>query len=221
MPETSTFEPGSYWTHERGRRALEQMIVARDTLAALVSQIAEAATEDGDPAAAAARLAPSTEGLPALTSPVAPASCVFRRGRASDIPALVALIASGDLPPLFIEQYVDGFLVVEHEGRIVACGGVEPYGPDAVIRSVVVDAATRGTGLGLEVARLLEEDAVRSGGGDVYLFTMHAHGFWKRLGYVDLPLDRWAEPVRESWQYRFIVDYPEASRDVFAMVKQR
>jgi N-acetylglutamate synthase-like GNAT family acetyltransferase len=134
---------------------------------------------------------------------------------------MASLIVSGELPPFFLEPFIEGFLVIEHDGRMVATGGVEFYGDDAVIRSVVVDPAARGLGLGLDLGRMLEEDALKSGARDVYLFTMHAYAFWKRLGYVDLPLDQWPENVRDNWQYQFVSGYPQASRDVHAMVKQR
>jgi N-acetylglutamate synthase-like GNAT family acetyltransferase len=111
--------------------------------------------------------------------------------------------------------------LIEHERRLIGAGGLEFYGDDAVVRSVVVDPAARGVGLGLEIARLHEADAVASEARGIYLFTLHAWPFWKHLGYVDLPLDRWPEPVRENWQYQFVSGFPTAARDVHPMVRQR
>jgi N-acetylglutamate synthase-like GNAT family acetyltransferase len=215
------FEPGAYWTPERKAAAYSECVAIRDSdaMQGLMRQIGEAAAE-GDPAAAAAA---ASGVVVSSDSPmrVLRDACIYRRGRASDALEMAALIVSGELPPFFLEPFIDGFLVIEHDGRMVATGGLEFYGEDAVIRSVVVDPAARGIGLGVDVGRLLEEDALKSGARDVYLFTMHAHEFWKRLGYIDLPLDKWPENVRENWQYQFVAGYPQASRDVYAMVKHR
>ena len=197
-------------------------MITRDTpeMRAVMKAIADMAVES-DPAAAAAAAAGTLEVLPALAEGLSRDRCIYRRGRRDDAPQLASLIVSGELPPFFLEPYIDGFLVVEHEGRLVGAGGVEFYGEDAVIRSVVVDAAARGLGLGLDIARLLEEDALASGARDIFLFTLHAWNFWRRLGYVDLALDQWPDTVRENWQYQFVADYPEASRDIHPMIKRR
>jgi amino-acid N-acetyltransferase len=203
------------------------MVAMRDTeeMQAVMRSIAEMAAESdpaaSDPAAAAAAAAGSLAALPDLKEGLSRDRCIYRRGRPEDTGQLASLIVTGELPPFFLEPYIDGFLVVEYDGRLVAAGGLEFYGDDAVIRSVVVDPAARGLGLGLDVARLLEEDAIASGASDVYLFTLHAWEFWKRLGYVDLPLDQWPDMVRENWQYQFVADYPEASRDVHPMIRAR
>jgi N-acetylglutamate synthase-like GNAT family acetyltransferase len=187
---------------------------------AMMRQIGEMAAE-GDPAAAAAAMAPGVMPHAVNETPVARDACIYRRGCPDDAQQLAALIVTGELPPFFLEPYIEGFLVIEHDGRMVGAGGVEFYGEDAVIRSVVVDPGARGLGLGIDIGTLLEDDALKSGARDVYLFTMHAYEFWKRLGYIDLPLDQWPENVRENWQYQFVAGYPQASRDVHAMVKLR
>ncbi len=133
----------------------------------------------------------------------------IRRGRAADAPRLATLILSGNLPPLFIDEFVEGFAVAEHAGEIVACGGAEMYGDCAVIRSVVVDEAARGLGLGRAIAELLCEDARMSGARSLYLFTQDAWEFWKNLGFTDVPLDEWHAAPRACWQYRFISLHPE------------
>jgi amino-acid N-acetyltransferase len=222
MGDYASFIPGTYWDADRKAVAFKQFVAMRDApqMQALMNEIAAVGEEAGDPAAAAAALAPPGGTLDALTAPVAREACVFRRGTHGDVASLIPLIASGELPPIFLEPFVDGFLIVEHNGRPIGCGGVEFYGPDAVIRSVVVDPAARGLGLGLDIARLLEDDAWKSDAKDVYLFTMHAHDFWKRIGYRDLPLDEWPQMVRENWQYQFVSQFPDAAQGVFPMVKR-
>jgi amino-acid N-acetyltransferase len=212
------FTPGEYWTPERATDAIARMrrINESPEMQAMMDTIAGGMDAGDDPAA----LAASMSGIPAQakTGRIDPAACVYRRGRADDVPALAQLIVAGELPPLFIEEFAQGFVVVEHKGEIVGCGGLEVYDEACgVIRSVVVDERLRGMGIGEKIARLLTEEALAAGIEDVYLFTMHAHPFWQRLGYVDVSLDTWKQSPRVCWQYQFLSRYPQASEGIFVM----
>lgn len=129
------------------------------------------------------------------------AEITLRQARPNDVAALAAMIDGASLPPMFIEEFLDGFVVAERAGRIVGCGGVEMYGECAVIRSVVVEPEAQGHGLGRRVAEALMEQARAAGATDLYLFTADAWAFWKRRGFVDVPFEAWREEPRECWQY--------------------
>ena len=128
----------------------------------------------------------------------------MRRAREDDVPRIVELIASAHLPPLFVPEYLSGFVVAEQDGEVVACGGLEMFGACGVIRSVVVDERLRGSGLGKRLWQLLEADARKARATDLYLFTGDAHDFWLRLGFADKALDEWKPEVRINWQYQFV-----------------
>jgi N-acetylglutamate synthase-like GNAT family acetyltransferase len=128
---------------------------------------------------------------------------MFRRATATDVPRMTELIAAADLPPLFIEEYLDGFVTAERAGKVIACGGLEIYDDCGVIRSVVVDPDSRGLGLGLQLAETLMADARTAGVGHIYLLTMDAWNFWLRLGFADVTFDEWREAARACWQYQF------------------
>ena len=222
MPQVSedriTFIPGEHWTAERMVLAAAAHREMRESpgMVALMDAIAQASDAQHDPAAMAASLA-GVEVDRSSAGPVDLGACVFRRGHVADVPRLQQLIVSGNLPPFFIEPFVEGFLVIEHQQELVGCGGNEHYGATAVIRSVVVHERARGLGLGLQIAQLLIEDARASGATDLYLFTMEAYEFWKRLGFVDLELSKWHEATREQWQYAFIEAHPQAAAEVRKM----
>jgi N-acetylglutamate synthase-like GNAT family acetyltransferase len=203
---TNLFVPGDYWTPQRQAAALER---ARATMASAEMQ-AVLASEASEP--------PTFESPPkeVVTSggAIATERCVLRRGRVEDIEWMAQLMVTADLPPLFIAEFVEGFIAVEHEGEVVGCGGLELYGDAGVIRSVVVDQRARGLGFGRRMAELLAEDARRSGARDLYLFTLEAHAFWLALGFDDVSLDGWREPARECWQYRYIGSHPWMMSDV-------
>jgi N-acetylglutamate synthase-like GNAT family acetyltransferase len=209
------FVPGEWWTSERAATAVRRVAdaMASPEMQALMQAVAEAGD---DPAAAAAQMAPSAPPVRAI-APVDHAACTFRRGQPGDEPRFAELIIAGELPPLFITEWVEGFVAVEHGGEIIGCGGLEIYGDCGVLRSIVMDERARNMRLGERMAKLLMDDARAAGLTDLYLFTMHAAPFWRRLGYVELTLDQWKAPVRASWQYEFISQHPEAAGDVLRM----
>jgi N-acetylglutamate synthase-like GNAT family acetyltransferase len=216
---TDDFVPGAYWTPENARLAVARMSerVAAPDMQAFMREIATGAADGASPAALAASLASTEPARGRSDAAISADACAYRRGRASDIPDFVRLIVAGELPPLFVDDFVEGFVAVEHEGEVIGCGGLEVYEQSGVIRSVVVNERGRGQHIGERIADLLMAEARAAGLTDVYLFTMHAHNFWLRLGFIDLPLDRWNMAPRASWQYQFIDQYPEAAGDVFPM----
>ena len=141
----------------------------------------------------------------------------FRPARADDVPRIVELISSAELPATFVAEFLDSFVVGERDGAVIACGGVEVYGSCAVIRSVVVDSPAQGKGIGLGIARRLMDDARSAGASDLYLFTAQAHAFWLRLGFADVTFQEWKEPARACWQYQFLSQNRDVVPDVHTM----
>ncbi len=213
------FIPGEYWTRERATDAVRRMSerMASPDMQAMMQAIADGAADGGDPAALAAALGATAPASIASPTPVRAAACIYRRGRPADVTRFAQLIIAGELPPMFIEEFVEGFVAAEHDDVIIGCGGLEVYGDCGVIRSVVVEERARGLRIGERMAELLMDDARAAGVTGLYLFTMHARPFWRRLGFVDTPLDVWRDPPRVSWQYQFISQHPQAAGDVHSM----
>jgi amino-acid N-acetyltransferase len=133
-----------------------------------------------------------------------PGDVTFRAAVSADVPRLAELIAAASLPPLFIEEYLGGFIAAERAGTVIACGGVEFYGESAVIRSVVVDPEAQGLGLGRRIAEQLMDKIREHGGADIYLVTADALPFWQHMGFSELSFDDWAEDPRACWQFQFV-----------------
>ena len=64
--------------------------------------------------------------------------------------------------------------MAEGDGSIVGIAGLEVYGSAALLRSVAVDPAWRGTGLGRLVTERALDDARSAGASEVYLLTTTA-----------------------------------------------
>lgn len=218
LTQQDEFVPGSAWTPERISRSIDRM------LAVLASpemrQAMDSAADDVDAASAAAQLAGIATPPESSGAPIDPSRCVFRRARPDDVPRIAAMMVAEHLPPLFIEEWLPGFAVVEHDGEIVGCGGAEIYDDSCVIRSIAVDARARRSGIARKITDLLLADAGAHGVTDAYLFTVDAYAFWLRLGFVDVALDAWKMPPRQGWQYWYISTHPEAVDGVHSMWKR-
>jgi N-acetylglutamate synthase-like GNAT family acetyltransferase len=113
-----------------------------------------------------------------------------RRAKPADAVAVHALVAKyaaqGLLLPRTeneIREHIDHFLVLAEKEHIAGCVALEPYGSElAEIRSVAVDGATHGRGLGAKLVQFALAEAKRRGFARVFAVT-HAPEFFQRQGF--------------------------------------
>jgi amino-acid N-acetyltransferase len=131
---------------------------------------------------------------------VMPTGAAVRRARASDATVIAALIQqyvpSGTLlprSPEFVAEHADDFLVATLDGRVVGCVHLEEYSPSlAEVRSLAVDPAYRGRGLGAALEEAAEQLARQRGYSTVFAVSNN-EAFFSSRGYLprDIPeLDR-------------------------------
>lgn len=127
------------------------------------------------------------------------------------MPAMVALLEAAHLPAVELEAHLDNFVVAEAAGRVVGCGGLETYpGSDAgLVRSMAVEEALRGTGVGARILQWVLDRARTHGLTQVFLFTMDAAPFYARFGFRDATLDEFPLPARVSAQFQAVRRYGE------------
>ena len=102
---------------------------------------------------------------------------------AADVPALAELLAANGLPTDDLTAPGRRFWrVVDAEG-LLGYGGLESYGADGLLRSVVVPVQRRGSGAGRAIVAAVCEEARRLGVERLWLLTMEAAGFFERLGF--------------------------------------
>jgi N-acetylglutamate synthase-like GNAT family acetyltransferase len=127
----------------------------------------------------------------------------IRAAHLRDLPELQAFIAGygsdGTLLPRSqsnLLHYLRDFRVaVDRKGRLVGCGALQLVNDGlAEIRSVAVDPAWRGSGIGSRLVRILLRDATRLGIGRVFCLTRRI-AFFGRLGFVPVPMERFPEKV--------------------------
>jgi amino-acid N-acetyltransferase len=132
-----------------------------------------------------------------------------------DLPAITALLTTDGLPIDGLADHISTAVVARDGGRIVGAAGLELYGDGGLLRSVVVERACRGTGLG---RRLVEAVIDLARGRDVtalYLLTTTAGDYFPKLGFT--PIDRAIVPAGVQQSVEFVSACPASA---LAMMKR-
>jgi amino-acid N-acetyltransferase len=109
---------------------------------------------------------------------------------AKDEAALCILLQAADLSAEDITpEMLEHFLVMRDAHGLAGCVGLEVLEEVGLLRSVAVDEAHRGLGLGKELVAAMEEHARSQGVQALYLLTTTAEAFFAGLGYRKLARD--------------------------------
>lgn len=96
----------------------------------------------------------------------------------------VALLQAQELPVSDLtDEHLEHFLFAGSDGSPTGLVGLEIYGADALLRSLVVSKDDRRKGLGSSLVEHAEQFASSKGVRSIYLLTTTAEAFFKRLGY--------------------------------------
>ena len=129
---------------------------------------------------------------------------MVRKAKISDVEQLVKLVAfyaeKGEMLPRSPTQVFNSirdYVVVEKEGKIIGCGALHVIWDDiAEIRTLAVDQAHLGKGIGREIVNYLIEDAYSLGLPKVFALTYKA-GFFEKLGFSQIEKGKLSHKV---WQ---------------------
>jgi amino-acid N-acetyltransferase len=112
------------------------------------------------------------------------------RGR-PPIATAVALLQAQGLPFADIsDQHLENFFYIGSDGSPTGLVGLEVYGADALLRSLVVGENARNKGLGSGLTGHAEKYAASKNVRSIYLLTTTAESFFKRLGYERIDRSR-------------------------------
>jgi amino-acid N-acetyltransferase len=105
------------------------------------------------------------------------------RGRPTRSTAVALLQAQGLPVSDITDEHLEHFFFVGPDGSPTGLVGLELYGADALLRSLVVTANARSKGLGSTLIDHAEQYAALKSVRSIYLLTTTAEAFFKRLGY--------------------------------------
>lgn len=128
-------------------------------------------------------------------------SITVRKADTKDIDRIEALLDAHDLPYQDVRTKPECFFIVSSDEEFIGIGGVETYGSNGLLRSVVIEESSRGRGYGTTVRETLEEYARTAGVETLYLLTTTASTFFRRSGYEEV--DRTNVPRTIRWTTEF------------------
>ncbi len=120
---------------------------------------------------------------------------------AGDLPEVLALLERSGLPRDGLRDHIAAALVARSGARVVGSAALELYGEAALLRSVAVEPALRGQGLGRRLALAALDLAREHGAAEVYLLTETAAEFFSRLGFRPIARAEVAPEVQRSVEF--------------------
>jgi len=106
-----------------------------------------------------------------------------RTASPDDLISIRALLESAGLPTSDLTSARPEFVAIHEKGSLVAAGALQRFGSSALLRSVVVSPARRGTGLGGSIVLELERLAREAKIARLILLTQTADKFFAQRGY--------------------------------------
>jgi len=128
-------------------------------------------------------------------------SVTIERATAADLPAILELLRHSALPPDGLDARLATTLAAHDGSRLVGCAVLELYGGAALLRSVAVDPARRGEGLGRRLTQRACDLGRAHGVRAVYLLTTTAGDFFPKLGFRAITRAEVDPAVRQSVEF--------------------
>ncbi|MEB3323649.1 MAG: arsenic resistance N-acetyltransferase ArsN2 [Synechococcaceae cyanobacterium] len=119
----------------------------------------------------------------------------------SDWHSIRALLLANDLEPTGLEPHITTTLVAVDGGTVVGCIALEPYGRQALLRSLAVDPGRHRSGIGSALVAAVLELARRMSADAVYLLTETAAEYFPRFGFTPTTREAVPELVRRSVEF--------------------
>jgi amino-acid N-acetyltransferase len=123
------------------------------------------------------------------------------RGRPPRSTAAAFLEAQGLPVSDITEEHLEHFFFVGSDDSPTGLVGLEVYGSEALLRSLVVGENARGSGLGSNLVEHAEQYAVMKGVRSLYLLTTTAEAFFKRLGYERIDRSQAPSSIKQTREF--------------------
>jgi len=133
---------------------------------------------------------------------------------------VIRLLEDAALPTSDLtHDHMTDFFYVGPASAPIGVVGVQFFGTDALLRSLVVSSAHRAHGFGHKLVQHAEEHARRRGARNVYLLTTTAEAFFRSRGYTDASRDAAPTAIRATPEFSSLC--PASSAFLFKHLESR
>jgi N-acetylglutamate synthase-like GNAT family acetyltransferase len=124
----------------------------------------------------------------------------IRPATAADLADSIALLEEAGLPIADLNAEKLAF-VAERDQEFLGVICLESFGEIAFLRSLVVSAKARGTGVGPALVAALEVACLANGVEEMWLLTIDADGFFVKLAYESKDRADAPDAIRDTEEY--------------------
>jgi len=127
----------------------------------------------------------------------------FEKAAAEEV---IALLSSADLPTedLNHRKFETFILAKDRDGSVVGTVGMEVCSKAALLRSLAVQSSLRGKGVGRRLVKAIESAARKRGVQALYLLTLTASNFFKRMDYQNTEREKVPEAIAMTDEFKGI-----------------
>ena len=118
----------------------------------------------------------------------------------ADMPAIISLLKANDLPVDDIAPGKQQFYIATNQSQIIGAIGLETYGPDALLRSLVVNEEWRNQSVGNALYNCLVSECT----GHIrhlYLLTRTAQGYFEHRNWSVIDRNAAPEAIKASAEF--------------------
>ncbi|WP_222914384.1 arsenic resistance N-acetyltransferase ArsN2 [Natrinema sp. SYSU A 869] len=112
-----------------------------------------------------------------------------------------SFLKQSNLPYQDVRSNPDCFFLAYSGTECIGSGGVEMYGSDGLLRSVVIRETDRGQGYGTILCDELEEYARADGVQILYLLTTTASAFFRDRGYEEISRENTPPRIQQTTEF--------------------
>lgn len=128
-------------------------------------------------------------------------SVTIRTADEANIGRVEALLEANGLPYLDVREQSECFFTAYSDAEFVGVGGVERYGSNGLLRSIVITESNRGEGYGEALCDELEDYARTCGVERLYLLTTTAAPFFDQCGYEKTVRENAPASIRQTTEF--------------------
>ncbi|MDB2283428.1 arsenic resistance N-acetyltransferase ArsN2 [Halorubrum ezzemoulense] len=110
-------------------------------------------------------------------------------------------LEANGLPSQDVRSKPDCFYIGYDGDERIGVVGIELYGTDGLLRSVVVEETVRGQGYGAALCAVVETEAQSAGVDTLYLLTTNASSFFVDLGYVEIDRSTAPRAIQQTTEF--------------------